>query len=486
MALPPTPGSLLASSRLLAAWGTRVDTSARSPIDKLAELIASRFEVPLAESLEELHALSAEHRYVIAELLGASRHSAVYAAVDSLLARYVAVKIHRAEGDDADYRVLAEARAASQLNHPNVVQVYDLGKHDGWLFSVTELCDEDMNTYCLRHGWLDILARIIEAGEGLARLHEAGIIHGDVKPANILIMNGVARLADFGMASSPGRSTNVVGTPGYIAPEVAAGIRSESGDVFALATTAWACLFGGLPYGPLPPRGDLAAAIQFTVDRAREGAFAEPLREYPGMPQLIVDEIKCGLCWDPAGRPSLDLWLGRLKVLHAWGRRRARLRARLPWAEGWSSRRSLAFAAAFVLVFGGVSAYLAVQAGDHDGAMARGSLGARAPVRDLLSTSPRIRIEVAARAGEGDTAVLAISQAWEMFDQFSRSEQIQLAHTGRRAAEELEQKGQRSSARLVRLFAVEFEKRLGLFDEASLPPPDGRGYISPSDRPGSK
>ena len=295
MAVPPTPGSLLASSPLLAAWGRRIDSSTRCPVETLAELIASRFDIPLALSLEELRGLSTEHRYVLVRCLGSSQHSAVYAAVDSLLARHVAIKIHRAVGHEADRRVLAEVRTASQLNHPNIVQIHDLGVHDGWLFSVTELCDEDMHTWCRRHGWLDILARILEAGEGLARLHAAGIIHGDIKPANILILNGVAKLADFGMASAPGQSSTIVGTPGYIAPEVAAGFRTASGDVFALAATAWACLFGGLPYGSLPEHADPVAAIQSTFDRALRAEFAMRLREHPGMPALVVDELACGL-----------------------------------------------------------------------------------------------------------------------------------------------------------------------------------------------
>ncbi|PRP99353.1 serine/threonine-protein kinase [Enhygromyxa salina] len=464
MAVPPTPGSLLASSRRLAAWGARIDSDARSPVDKLAELIASRFDVTLAVSLEELGALAAEHRYVIVECLGATRHSAVYAAVDALLARYVAIKIHRADGDDADELVLAEARAASQLNHPNVVRIYDVGEHDGWLFSVSELCDEDLSAWCQRHGWLEILARIIEAGEGLARLHAAGVIHGDVKPANILILNGVARLADFGMASVPGHSTRIVGTPGFIAPEVAAGLRTRSGDVFALAATAWACLFAELPYGPLPSTGELAEVIELTVNRARSRAFAQPRRQHPTMPQLVVDELECGLRWDPGHRPSLELWLGRLEVLHAWGTRRARLRARMPWARGWSSRRALAFVGALFVTFGGVTAYLAARA---EPARTGGgaSLGFEDLLGELASSNPRLRAEVAARVGDGAAAVDALGDAWEQFETLSSRDQVRLANSASEIARRLELAEQLEHAQLAWSVAILLHGRVGQLGE---------------------
>lgn len=462
MAVPPTPGSLLASSRLLVAWGTRIDSSARSPVDKLAELISSRFDIPLAESLEELRTLSTEHRYVLVRCLGASRHSAVYAAVDSLLARHVAVKIHRAVGDDADNRVLAEVRAASRLNHPNIVRIYDLGVHDGWLFSVTELCDEDMGTWCRRHGWVEILARILEAGEGLAGLHAAGIIHGDVKPPNVFVMNGVAKLADFGMASAPGQSRIIAGTPGYIAPEVAAGFRTANGDVFALAATAWACLFGGLPYGSLPPDIDPAGAIQVSVERAMRAAFAEPQREHPSMPTLVRDEIERGLDWDPGRRPSLEDWLGRLKVLHAWGVRWEKIRARLPWASGWSSRRAVAFVVGMLLAFGGLTAHLVTRAESSTDSSA--ALGVRDPLELLVDATPRLRARVLACAGDGAGAVDALHDAWGQFETLSPSARIELANSATAIAERLQQVGQLEHAQIAWGLAMLLHGRVGQFD----------------------
>jgi hypothetical protein len=462
--MPPTPGSLLASSRLFAVWGTRIDSSARSPVDKLAELIASRFDIPLAKSLEDLCALSAEHRYVLVECLGASRHSAVYAAVDSLLARFVAIKIHRTQGDDADNLVLAEVRAASQLNHPNIVQIHDLGKHDGWLFSVTELCDEDMNTWCIRHGWLDILARIVEAGEGLARLHAAGIIHGDIKPANVLITNGTAKLADFGMAATPGRSTKVVGTPGYMAPEIAVGLRTGSGDLFALAATAWACLFDELPYGPLPKDAEFGDILELTVTRAMAAAFAEPQRKHPGMPGWVVEELKGALCWDPRRRPSLGAWIDRLRIRHASEMRRASVRARLPWAHGWSSKRALAFAATFLLAFGGVTAYVAMR-GDEPTSSSSPVFGIREPLNYLVADNLRLRAQVAACIGDGTTAVDALHEAWGQVYKLPPRAQIRLANSASQIAMRLELLDQLEHAQMAWSFATILHGRVGQFDE---------------------
>src|SRR5690606_23549015 len=174
----------------------------------------------------------------------------------------------------AETCAIVEARANSDLEHPTIVRIHDMGEHDGQLFSVTELCECDLPSWCIRADWREILARITEAGAGLSHLHSAGYVHGDVKPLNILIKDGVARLADFGNAVRPGASLRMGGTPGYISPEVATGNRTASGDVFALGVTAWACLFGTLPFGKLS--GDAGAAIMVGVQRANNGAIEPP------------------------------------------------------------------------------------------------------------------------------------------------------------------------------------------------------------------
>jgi hypothetical protein len=460
MAVPPTPGSLLGSSRLLAVWGTPIESGERSPVDQLAALLAARFEVPIDDGLKELAAMSPDHRYVISELLGESRHSAVYAAVDCMLARVVAVKIHRAQGDDADTRVLTEVRAASQIDHPNIVQVYDLGKYAGWLYSVTELCDEDMNTYCLRHGWMDVLERILEAGEGLARLHEIEIVHGDVKPANILIKGGVAKLADFGLVSAPGRASTVVGTPGFIAPEVATGHRSAAGDVFALAATAWSCLFGGLPFGSPPPNADANAAITVFVERAMEGEFGEPLRTRAGMPDLVREVIQHGLCWDPEERPSLEDWLGQLRLILDSARRIAGLRERVrrpQWIVG----------AAFVAAVVAVGGYLGLRSRPPS-SVATPTEAATVPAETATTPARAPLHELAIEAaedGDGMRAVGAFNEAYAEFDRLAAADQVKVADAATWVAKRLDKDGKVDLARVVWQFALIFHSKVGQLDK---------------------
>src|SRR5690606_25659803 len=203
--------------------------------------------------------------------------------------------------------------ALSGADHPNIVQIHDVGERDGWLFSVTELCEDDLQSWCVSADWSQILARIIEVGAGLAHLHAIGTVHGDVKPMNILIKRGTAKLADFGNAGTPGRSLQLGGTPGYVAPEVALGYRSASSDVFALAVTAWACLFGVLPFGDI--RGDARSAISLAVQRANDHQVSRPLVVPRGMPRRTIALLRRALHPDPTQRPSLDEWLQGLRKI---------------------------------------------------------------------------------------------------------------------------------------------------------------------------
>jgi serine/threonine protein kinase len=115
-----------------------------------------------------------------------------------------------------------------------------------------------------------VLDRLLELGRGLACVHAAGLVHADIKPANVLIKDGIAKLGDFGLVTTPGWSARVSGTPGYIAPEVADGERGFAGDVFAFACCAWACLFGSPPFGEAPAGADISVATLVLIERARE------------------------------------------------------------------------------------------------------------------------------------------------------------------------------------------------------------------------
>jgi len=179
----------------------------------------------------------------VASRIGAGGMGEVYRAVDLKLGRPVALKVLAARQDtDLDRRLLEEeARAASALNHPNIVTVYEVGESGSVPYLATELIEGETLREALLFGpmpmsmLLDVAVQIADA---LAAAHDAGIIHRDLKPANIMIStSGIAKLLDFGLAtrevvpSDSGRSSTatveasrgleVAGTAGYMSPEQA-------------------------------------------------------------------------------------------------------------------------------------------------------------------------------------------------------------------------------------------------------------------------
>jgi serine/threonine protein kinase/tetratricopeptide (TPR) repeat protein len=147
-------------------------------------------------------------RYLVLSLIGRGGMGEVYAAYDPDLDRRVALKLlhTRQDAQRARARLLREARALGKLSHPNVVQVYDVGEHDGDVFVAMELVEgKPLGAFCEgppRPGWREVLAAYRDAARGLAAAHAQGIVHRDVKPANILRGDdGRVRVADFGLAA---------------------------------------------------------------------------------------------------------------------------------------------------------------------------------------------------------------------------------------------------------------------------------------------
>jgi len=206
--------------------GTPVEPSARaadtatgvpgSPPNGLQDVSPARFP-PGAE-------LSG--RYLIAGLLGKGGMGEVYRARDTRLGGEIALKLLPAGASDAGrlHRLLGEVRIARQITHPNVCRVHDVGEVDGVHFMTMELIEgEDLADLLARSGTLPI-ERAAEIGgqicDGLAAVHEKGILHRDLKPANLIIdSTGRVRLADFGLACLVGDAT-AGGTPAYMAPEL--------------------------------------------------------------------------------------------------------------------------------------------------------------------------------------------------------------------------------------------------------------------------
>jgi len=185
--------------------------------------------------------------YEILSPLGAGGMGEVYRARDTRLGRDVAVKVLAASSTESKERTLRferEARAASGLNHPNIVTVHDIGHQDGTTYIAMELVDGAT----LREGSAGALASrkildiAVQIADGLAKAHAAGIVHRDLKPENVMISkDGFVKILDFGLAklvedASGGSSEQVtsaptatregmvMGTVGYMSPEQASGL----------------------------------------------------------------------------------------------------------------------------------------------------------------------------------------------------------------------------------------------------------------------
>lgn len=193
-------------------------------------------------------------RYRLERLLGVGGMGMVYSARDPQLQRQVAVKLVRPEhaSERSRERMLGEARALARVSHPNVISVYDVGEHDGELFLATELVDgETLGAWQVGRGTEAIVGAWVQVARGLAAAHAEGVVHRDVKPANALVgRDGRVRIGDFGIAvqlptgeeasaggasRAEGESTSeVAGTPAYMAPEQADGVVDARSDQFSV------------------------------------------------------------------------------------------------------------------------------------------------------------------------------------------------------------------------------------------------------------
>jgi len=214
--------------------------------------------------------------------LGRGGMGSVFLAVDAHLGRKVALKVLNARfGKNPVFvdSLLREAKAAATLNHRNIVHIYTFGQMLEQPFIVMELVDgirldevlqADVSTD--EEGWLGLMEQICNA---LIAAQSAGLVHGDIKPANILMNEkGVAKLSDFGIARFQGElSDRILGTPLYIAPEKARGLKVDHrADQFSLGATFWHLFTRQLPFNGADARAIMLNRFEITPPDPRKYA----------------------------------------------------------------------------------------------------------------------------------------------------------------------------------------------------------------------
>ena len=264
-------------------------------------------------------------RYRLERRLGAGGMGVVFAARDNHLGRAVAVKFvgPRIDPGSGQGHLVREAQAMAKLRHPNIATVHDIGVSGRRLFVVMELVDGGSVADWLKaapRSWREIVAVYLQAARGLAAAHAAGFVHRDFKSENVLIgQDGVARVCDFGVAHIlgdaeraipvPGVATRedvtmtdgVVGTAGYIAPEILRHERvDERADQFSFCVAVYAALHGARPFKPIEGPGRIAETLgKLTVPRAGKkprwleriimrGLAAEPRDRWPTIAALAA------------------------------------------------------------------------------------------------------------------------------------------------------------------------------------------------------
>jgi hypothetical protein len=246
-------------------------------------------------------------RYRVLRRLGSGGMATVVLAEDERLGRKVAIKrLHAESADDMARRFVREAKLGASLNHPNIVSVYDTVTDDEGVLLVMEYVEGETLRDAIARGPVppqEAVKVLRGVASALDHAHEHGVVHRDVKPANILIgRDGRAKLADLGIASAAERtqitrSGTVLGTAAYIAPErLDGGAGGPPSDVYALAAVAYEALSGRKAV-----EGSTPVEI---ASRVVNGPPPDLGADWPAAPPAAGEVLRRGMAREPQDRPA--------------------------------------------------------------------------------------------------------------------------------------------------------------------------------------
>ncbi len=263
-------------------------------------------------------------RFLLTDELGRGFSSVVYKAHHKMLDIDVALKVllDRNLDEKSLECVYRESHLLALLNHPGIIRILDFDKIDNWHIVILEFVDGlALRTLSEQQGQMEatlVIDVILQAAQALRYAHQKGVIHNDIKPANILLMkDGAVKVADLGMAKvvSQGHdlaaSTQVCGTPGYISPEmVSQGLRAADhrSDIYSLGVSMFQCLAGRLPFLQEDPYQLMVAHVQ-----------EEPPALIELLPKIdigLATLVACMMSKRPEDRPqNYDQLIDDLKVI---------------------------------------------------------------------------------------------------------------------------------------------------------------------------
>ena len=247
-------------------------------------------------------------RYQIIRTIGEGGMANVYLALDTILERNVAVKVLRGDlSSDEKFvrRFQREALSASSLSHPNIVEVYDVGEEEGNYYIVMEYIEgRNLKELVKKRGNLTLFETsdiMLQLTDGLAQAHESYIVHRDIKPQNILMLeNGMIKITDFGIALavnslSVTQTNSVMGSVHYLPPEQASGKGSTiKSDIYSLGVLMFELLSGRVPF-----KGDTAVEIAL---KHMKDPFPSLRKINPDIPQAVENIILKACAKNPKNR----------------------------------------------------------------------------------------------------------------------------------------------------------------------------------------